>query len=197
MTAATIIVIVLLLIFVGFIICIFNKIMKSSTSNIEAFYGVDEVLKKRFALISNIEELINNYASGERYILERIEQVKKNLSEKMTISDREKHESKYSILIRDILLQADNYPNLKEDENFINFKQHLTEIEEEIEVARRHYNDTSRSYNALIKKSPNNVLCSILGYSARPFFDLDLFTRTKEEITFADRRQRPRESQEE
>lgn len=193
MTPVTVVIIILLILLVGAIIFIFNKIMKASTSNIEAFYGVDAVLKERFSLISSMEELINKHASGEKYILERIPQIRENLSEKMTISDRAKHEAKYSILIRDILLQAENYPDLKEDENFVKLKEQLVAIEEDIETARRHYNDTSRSYNALIKKSPNNVLCSILGYSARPFFDLDLFTRSKEEIDFEDRRQRPRD----
>ena len=61
--------------------------------------------------------------------------------------------------------------------------------EKDIEITRRAYNDTTRSYNALIKKSPYKILASILGYSKRDFFDVDLVTKEEVAINFVDRRQ--------
>lgn len=189
----TIIIIILLFLLVGYIIYVFNQIIKASNLNMEAFSNVDIALKKRYDLVPNLEEVVKGYAGYERYTLERLTNIRSSLSEKMTISDREKQENKYSVVIRDVIACAENYPELKAAEVFRKLQDSLVKIEEEIELARRYYNGTTRNYNALIQKFPNNVLASILGYSVRPFFEVDLLNRKNVEIDFEDRRKTSRE----
>lgn len=86
----------------------------------------------------------------------------------------------------------EKYPELKASNNFATLRSELTDIEKDIEVTRRAYNDTTRSYNALIKKSPYKILAAILGYSKRDFFDVDLVTKEEVAINFEDRRQQQR-----
>lgn len=189
----TIIIIILLLVLVVYIIYVFNQIIKASNLNMEAFSNVDVALKKRYDLVPNLEEAVKGYAGHERYTLERLTSIRSSLSEKMTISDREKQENKYSVVIRDVIACAENYPELKSAEVFGKLQDSLVKIEEEIELARRYYNGTTRNYNALIQKFPNNILASILGYNARPFFEVDLLTKKNVEIDFNDRRKTSRE----
>lgn len=188
----TIIVMVLLIAFVVYIIFIFNQIIKASNLNFEAFSNVDSVLKKRFDLIPNLEIVVKGYTEHEKTTLEDITAMRSKLSEKMTVSSRQKEEDKFSALIKDIVVSVENYPELKASENFAQFQNALVKIEEEIEMARRYYNGTTRNYNALIQKFPNNILASILGYSRRAFFEVDLLTRQNIQIDFKDRRQNPR-----
>lgn len=188
----TIIVMVLLIAFVVYIIFIFNQIIKASNLNFEAFSNVDSVLKKRFDLIPNLEMVVKGYTEHEKTTLEDITAMRSKLSEKMTVSSRQKEEDKFSALIKDIVVSVENYPELKASENFVQFQNALVKIEEEIEMARRYYNGTTRNYNALIQKFPNNILASILGYSRRAFFEVDLLTRQNVQIDFKDRRQNPR-----
>ena len=189
---ATIIIIVLLVILVGYIIYIFNQIIKASNLNFEAFSNVDSVLKKRFDLIPNLEAVVKGYKKNEKTTLEDITAMREKLSEKMTVSSRQKEEDKFSALIKDIVVTVENYPELKASENFIQFQNALVKVEEEIELARRYYNGTTRNYNSLIQKFPNNILASILGYTRRSFFEVDLLTRQNVQIDFEDRRKNPR-----
>ncbi len=192
MNPGTIVVIILLVILVGYIIYIFNKITKASNLNYEAFSNVDSVLKKRFDLIPNLEAIVKGYTSHEKTTLEDIAAMRADLSERMTVSDRQKKEDKLSAMIKDVVISVENYPDLKASEQFLSLQKELVKIEEDIEKARRYYNGTTRNFNALIQQFPNNILASILGFKKRAFFDVDLLTREEVKINFPDRRKEER-----
>ena len=139
-----------------------------------------------------MEAVVKGYTEHEKTTLEDITAMREKLSEKMTVSSRQKEEDKFSALIKDIVVTVENYPELKASENFIQFQNALVKVEEEIELARRYYNGTTRNYNSLIQKFPNNILASILGYTRRSFFEVDLLTRQNVQIDFEDRRKNPR-----
>ncbi len=185
----TIVVVVLLIILIIFVVMMFNKIVKSGNENIKAVKTLDQVLKRRLELIPNLQEIVRNYPEEENVSLNDIDSMREALSEKMTVSSRQKLEDKFSAIFKNIFDSMEKYPELKSSNNFINLKNELTAIEKDIETTRRAYNDTTRSYNALIKKSPYKILASILGYSKRDFFDVDLVTKEEVAINFVDRRQ--------
>lgn len=192
----TILVIILLIALVAYIIVIFNKIVKASNLNYEGFSNIDAVLKKRFDLIPNLEQIVNGYTNHEKTTLEDITAIRNRLSEKMTVSDRQKAEDKFSAVFKDIFVSVENYPELKASENFLELQNALVKIEEDIEMARRYYNGTTRDFNSLIQKFPNNILASILGYKKRAFFEVDLITREPVQIDFHDRRKEDRSKRE-
>lgn len=185
----TIVVVVLLIILIIFVVMMFNKIVKSGNENIKAVKTLDQVLKRRLELIPNLQEIVRNYPEEENVSLNDIDSMREALSEKMTVSSRQKLEDKFSAIFKNIFDSMEKYPELKSSNNFINLKNELTAIEKDIEITRRAYNDTTRSYNALIKKSPYKMLAAILGYSKRDFFDVDLVTKEEVAINFVDRRQ--------
>ena len=160
----TIVVVVLLIILIIFVVMMFNKIVKSGNENIKAVKTLDQVLKRRLELIPNLQEIVRNYPEEENVSLNDIDSMREALSEKMTVSSRQKLEDKFSAIFKNIFDSMEKYPELKSSNNFINLKNELTAIEKDIEITRRAYNDTTRSYNALIKKSPYKILASILGF---------------------------------
>ena len=188
----TLVVILLLAIFVGIAIYTFNNIVKASNNNYEAFSNIDVILKKRFDLIPNLENIVKGYTNYEKNTLEDITEIRTKLSEKMTVSDRQKAEDKFSAVIKDVFVSVENYPELKASDNFLAFQDALVKIEEDIEMARRYYNGTTREYNSLIQKFPNNILATVLGYKKRAFFEVDLITRGQVQIDFPDRRKERR-----
>lgn len=188
----TILVIILLIIFVILIVRMFNKIVKSGNENIAALKILDGVLKKRLELIPNLQEIVRSYDESEKVTLEKIDEMKEALSVKMTVSNRQKLEDKFSGIFKDVFDSLQKYSDMQNSNNFTELKNRLTEIEKEIETVRRAYNDTTRSYNALIKKFPYKLLAAILGYSKRDFFDVDLLTKEEVVIDFVDRRQEER-----
>ena len=192
MEIGTIIVIILLVVLVIYAIVLFNRIVKSSTLNYEAFSNIDTVLKKRFDLIPNLENIVKGYTEHEKTTLEDITKIRTELSEKMTVQDRQKAEDRFSAVFKDVFVSVENYPELKASQNFMALQTALIKIEEDIEMARRYYNGTTRNFNALIQKFPNNILASILGYKRRAFFEVDLLTRENVQINFPDRRKEER-----
>ena len=192
MEIGTIIVIILLVALVIYAIVLFNRIVKSSTLNYEAFSNIDTVLKKRFDLIPNLENIVKGYTEHEKITLEDITKIRTELSEKMTVQDRQKAEDRFSAVFKDVFVSVENYPELKASQNFMALQTALIKIEEDIEMARRYYNGTTRNFNALIQKFPNNILASILGYKRRAFFEVDLLTRENVQINFPDRRKEER-----
>ena len=118
--------------------------------------------------------------------------MRERLSGRMTVSDRQKEEDKLSAIFKDVIVSVENYPELKASENFAQLQAALVKIEEDIEMARRYYNGTTRNFNALIQQFPNNILASILGYKKRAFFEVDLLTRENVQINFEDRRKESR-----
>lgn len=184
----TVIVIILLIALVGYMIYIFNKIIKASNLNYEAFSNIDTALKKRFDLVPNLEAIVKGYTAHEKTTLEDITAMRERLSGRMTVSDRQKEEDKLSAIFKDVIVSVENYPELKASENFAQLQAALVKIEEDIEMARRYYNGTTRNFNALIQQFPNNILASILGYKKRAFFEVDLLTRENVQINFEDRR---------
>lgn len=192
MEIGTIIVIILLVALVIYAIVLFNRIVKASTLNYEAFSNIDAVLKKRFDLIPNLENIVKGYTEHEKTTLEDITKIRTELSEKMTVQDRQKAEDRFSAVFKDVFVSVENYPELKASQNFMALQTALIKIEEDIEMARRYYNGTTRNFNALIQKFPNNILASILGYKRRAFFEVDLLTRENVQINFPDRRKEER-----
>lgn len=192
MEIGTIIVIILLVALVIYAIVLFNRIVKASTLNYEAFSNIDTVLKKRFDLIPNLENVVKGYTQHEKTTLEDITKIRTELSEKMTVQDRQKAEDRFSAVFKDVFVSVENYPELKASQNFMALQTALIKIEEDIEMARRYYNGTTRNFNALIQKFPNNILASILGYKRRAFFEVDLLTRENVQINFPDRRKEER-----
>ena len=194
MEIGTIIVIILLVALVIYAIVLFNRIVKASTLNYEAFSNIDTVLKKRFDLIPNLENVVKGYTQHEKTTLEDIIKIRTELSEKMTVQDRQKAEDRFSAVFKDVFVSIENYPELKASQNFMALQTALIKIEEDIEMARRYYNGTTRNFNALIQKFPNNILASILGYKRRAFFEVDLLTRENVQINFPDRRKEERKN---
>ena len=187
MNIGTIIVIVLLCLLVGYIIFVFNKIVKASNLNFEGFSNVDVALKKRYDLLPNLENIVKGYSNHEAITLENIAEIRESLSQKMTVTDRQRQEDKYSAVMKNALAIAEKYPELKASESYINLQNVLVEVEDNIEKARRDYNTTTRNFNSLIQTFPNNILASILGYKRRAFFEVDLLTREEVKIDFPNR----------
>ena len=103
-------------------------------------------------------------------------------SDKLDISKRSGLENDFTNDIKGILAIMEQYPDLKANEGFIKFQDNLVKIEETIESARRYYNGTTRNYNILIQKFPNNIVAKIFGCKEATFFEVELVTRKNPQV---------------
>lgn len=184
MEISTIIFLVILAIFVIAVIVIFNKLVKALNQNIGAFSNVDVALKKRYDLIPNLIATIEEYTSHEDKIFTEVTEIREKLKERLPVSKRQKLEDKLSEVMKNVFVEVENYPEIKSGENFLALQNGLTEIEKDIEDARKHYNEATRNYNILIQKFPNNILAKLFGFKQAEYFEVDFITRENVNVEF-------------
>jgi len=184
MEVSTIIFFIVLIVLVVVIVMYFNRLVTALNLNKEAFSNVDVALKKRYDLIPNLEAVVKAYAGYESDTLTQITEIREKLKETMSVGQRQKVEDKLSGLIKDVFACVENYPDLKSNQNFLEFQKGLTKVEEDIENARKYYNGATRNYNIIVQKFPTNILAKLFGFKQSDYFEVDLLTRDNVEVDF-------------
>ena len=178
MEPVTIAIVVVALILI-YIIFVYNRIIHAKNMNKEAFSNVYVALKQRYDLIPNLVETVKGYADYEGDILEKVTQLRGN---NLSVDKRSNLESDFTKDIKSILITMEQYPNLKASEGFIKFQDNLVKVEETIENARRYYNGTTRNYNIMIQKFPNNIIAKLFRCKEIDYFEIDLVTKESPKI---------------
>lgn len=162
----------LVLIVGGYVLSVYNALRTQNVLVDEAWSGIDVQLKKRFDLIPNIVETVKGYASHESSVFEKVAELRSSM---MDTSDPEKlgqMEGELRSTLKSLFAVAENYPELKANQNFLNLQSTLQTIETELESARRYYNGTVRDLNAKIVVFPNSLIAGIFNIKQRKFFEI-------------------------
>ncbi|PWS27840.1 LemA family protein [Pedobacter yonginense] len=143
----------------------YNSIIGKKNQVTNAFSAIDVMLKKRFDLIPNLVEVVKQYTNYESGTLSKIVELRTKLGAG-NISDAEKAslDSQLSTSVKGLMVNVENYPDLKANTNFINLQTTWTESEEQIAAARRTYNAAVTDYNNAIMMFPGSVFAGMLGY---------------------------------
>lgn len=173
------IIIVVLAIAAGFLVLfialavIYNKLVRLKNTADQAWSDVEVQLQRRHDLIPNLVETVKGYMTHER---ETLEAVTKARQMALTVTDdvlkRAQAENMLTQTLRSLFAVAENYPQLKANENFLDLQQKLSEIEEQIQLARRYYNAVVRDLNNAIEMFPSNIVAKLFHFEKREFFEL-------------------------
>jgi len=144
---------------------IYNKFQELTIRINEVEANIDGVLRKRFDLLNQSISIIKNTTSLEEEIMELIIKLRSRKLSNFDL-DRQLYEA-----INEFNYYKDNYPTLKENENFIKIDISLNETEQEIIALRKYYNDTITEYNKLVKKFPSNIVAIISKNKEKTYFD--------------------------
>ena len=158
-------------VFIYFII-VYNKIIYFQNLYKQAEADIDVFLKKRRDLLSKLVDVVKGYAEFEKATLERIVQAR-NLAMQQNLNNAGQLEGKINETIKSIFALAEDYPVLKANENFLELQKEISEIEEDLQKARRFYNGVVQAYNTYIEKFPNLILAKILNLKPLSFFDFE------------------------
>jgi LemA protein len=169
---------------VGVVILLYNSLVKLRILVEEAWSGIDVQLKRRYDLIPNIVETVKGYAKHEKDTFEKVTQLRSQAMNATNIEEKGKYENMLTSTLKSLFAVAENYPELKANENFINLQNTLKEIETEIQSARRYYNGTVREYNLKIKVFPNNLLANMMGFTSKEFFAADETEKENVKVDF-------------
>lgn len=167
-----IIVIVVILIILNYVIKKYNDLVKGRNKVEEAFSTMDVYLKKRFDLIPNLVSTVKGYTKYESTTLEKIVKERAQSYNTMNIDDKVKLNNELSSAIGKILAVAEQYPDLKANQSFLDLSSQLSSIEDEIANSRKYYNATVRAYNNKVLMFPGNIVAKIFKFNTCTMFEV-------------------------
>ena len=153
---------------------IYNRLVKLGTHVDEAWSGIEVQLKKRYNLIPNLVETVKGYASHEKETFENVTKARSQAQNATTVEGQQAAENQLNISLLNLFAVAEQYPELKANENFLDLQNQLSAIESDIEKSRRYYNGTTRDYNILIDSFPSNIIAKMTSFYKAAFFEIDV-----------------------
>lgn len=150
---------------------IYNSFIKLSNRVKEAFATMDVYLKKRWDLIPNIVKTVKGYAKHEKDTLEKIIDLRNNAYNKMSTNDKIDANEKLTAGISKLMMLAENYPDLKANQNFLDLSSQLSKVEEDIANSRKYYNAVVRNINDKVQMFPSNIFAGLFGFMENKFFE--------------------------
>ncbi|MEM2954816.1 MAG: LemA family protein [Candidatus Nanoarchaeia archaeon] len=178
-----IIIVIILLIIIGY----YNKFIFLENRINNSFAQIDVQLKKRADLVPNLIEIVKGYMKHEQKIFLAVAEARKALLSAMDSKDIVKSikagDALQGVLGR-LLAIAENYPNLKANENFMQLQQELAAIEDKIAYSRQFYNDSVFDYNNACRTIPGAWFASIFGKKAGKYLEIPPAERAVPKISF-------------
>jgi LemA protein len=174
------IILVLLILVLFYFIYVYNKIIKYKNTVREAWSGIDVQLRRRRNLIPLLSRVVSSYKDYERDTLQKVTEIRGRADNTDSPAEREKLEREFGKELMKIVALVENYPELKASEVYLQLQKELSEIEDNIQFARRYYNGAVRDYNTYISIFPNNIIAKLFGFKEEKFFELE---RAEEALT--------------
>ncbi|OQB06553.1 MAG: LemA family protein [bacterium ADurb.Bin212] len=172
MTIVWIIVIIAVVLIVA-AIAIYNRLISLNIRCDEAASDIDVQLKRRYDLIPNLVESVKGYATHEKGVFENVTKARAEALGAKGMEEKAKAENQLTEALKSVFAVAENYPDLKANENFAKLQDELTDTENKIQASRRFYNANVRDFNIAIQVFPSSIVANMKGFKSRELFDMD------------------------
>jgi len=154
-------------------IAVYNRLIKLRNMKEEGWSGIDVQLKRRSNLIPNLIETVKGYMGHESSVLEKVTELRTQSMNAPDVGSKIAAESLLTRSLGKLFAVAENYPDLKASQNFQDLQKQLSEIEDEIQMARRYYNGTVRNLNVGIETFPNSIVAGMFDFEKAEFFEIE------------------------
>jgi LemA protein len=176
--------VLLVLVVGGWVIGLYNSLVRLKVSTESAFSGIDVQLKRRHDLIPNLVETVKGYATHEKGTFEAVTQARAAAMGARSVDEKIAAEGMLSGALGRLMAVAEAYPQLRANENFMQLQGQLTDIENRISAARGGYNGSAEGFNATLQQFPTNIIGGIFGFRAFEFFRVDDGERAVPQVKF-------------
>lgn len=156
----------------------YNRLVKRREQVREGWSGVDVQLKRRSNVVGNLVSTVQGYVKHEREALEAVTEMRTRAvaaadGDAASAGERQQAEGELSTALIRLFAVAENYPDLKADGTFLELQRTLSELEDEIQMARRYYNGCVRNLNTLIESVPSNVIAGRFNFQPAEYYEVD------------------------
>ena len=163
-------IIIILIILLGVSVWIFNKLIKDRNQVLAAWSDIDVQLKRRHDLIPQLVTTVKTYADYEKATLTAVTELRSRSEAAAHLPEKAGLEDAMESAIQRLIVVAEDYPDLKADQNFRQLQTELSEIEDHLQYARRFYNGSVRIYNTRIAVFPHFIIARVCNFKAAEFF---------------------------
>ena len=166
------IILIVIVVIIGWIIAIYNTLVKLKNNRENAFADIDVQLKQRHDLVPQLIGAVKGYMEHERGTLESITNARNKAIGASSINDKIAAEKELSTALSGLNIQVEAYPDLKASSNFMQLQTELSDIENKLAAARRFFNSATKELNIAVQKFPNVLFASMFGFKEEEMFDL-------------------------
>lgn len=165
------IILIIILIPVVWGIMVYNSLIKAKNRTDEAWSDIDVQLKRRHDLIPNLISTVQGYAHHESEVFTKVTEARTQAMQAKSIDDKIESENQLMGTLKSLFAVAENYPELKANQNFLKLQEELSDTENKIQASRRFYNGNVRDFNTKIQVFPTNLIANSLGFKTYKFFE--------------------------
>lgn len=162
----------------------YNTLVRLRALAQEAFSGMDVQLKRRYDLIPNLVATVKQYSIHEKTLFEDIARYRAAAISSGSIEGKIQAEQGLTGALKTLFAVAENYPELKANENFMHLQKELGNLEHEIQLSRRYYNGAVRNYTVSITTFPSALVAGIFNFAAMPYFEVNSSERENPSVKF-------------
>lgn len=160
-----------------FVLVSYNRFISQRNLIAESWKQVDVELQRRFDLIPNLVDTVKGYAAHERQVLQSVTEARgAALAQAQSgagPAGRQQSENALGRALGGLFAVAENYPDLKASNNFVELQRELTNTEDRIAAGRRFYNGNVRAYNTRVQSVPSNIVAGMFSFTAAEYFEID------------------------
>jgi len=167
-------------------VILYNGLVRLRNENDRAWANIDVLLKQRHDEIPNLVETVKGYMQHEQQTLLAVTQARADSMNAASVGQKAVAELKIASALHSLFAVAENYPQLKANENFLKLQNRITELEERIADRREFFNDDVNTYNTRIGQIPDVFVASFMDLKRREMFKVSEQDRSQVEVNFHD-----------
>lgn len=177
-------IVIIVVVIVLFIIFLYNSVIRLKNEIKNSRAQIDVQLKRRHDLIPNLINTVKGYAKHEKTLLTEITRARTAVMNANSIAGKAKANERLSKALQGLMVQVENYPQLKANQNFLQLQEELSGTENKIAYARQHYNDVVMTFNNKIQVFPNTLIARTLGFKQEEMFEVQASERKNINVQF-------------
>lgn len=168
------------------LVVMYNSLVRLRVRVDEAWSDIDVQLKRRYDLIPNLVETVKGYAKHEKKLFENVTKARAASMKAESPAEKGKAENMLTDTLKSLFAVAENYPDLKANENFLELQRELSDTENKIQASRRFYNGNVRELNTKIEVFPSNIIAGMFNFSKREFFEAEEGEKEPVKVSFSE-----------
>ena len=162
----------------------YNSFIKARNRYQDAWASIEVYLKKRYDLIPNLVESIKGITGHESNIYTMIAEARSRAIHANGIAEQQEAEQILSGTLKSLFALTENYPNLASSTNFLQLQNQLAQVETDLQMSRRYYNATIRSFNNRVETFPGIIFAGMFGFEPMNYFEIDQIERERPDVQF-------------